>query len=297
MWYPVAMKPYFISGGVLILVVAGIAWYFNVPALTFQRTGTNTPPPSLPTSPLFATYRIEDREVTLNGGYASHEVAEGSASRTETRVFGEPVMGDLNGDGTEDAALLLTQTTGGTGTFFYVAAALARGDGFLGTDAAFLGDRIAPQNITLRDGVLTVNYAEHAEGQALADAPTAAVSAYFTLTGAYLSHTDVSGDGIQVLFGTLVYGHEARTFTPCGGEPYWIHPDSRAGAALQAIYDERTRDREPYTPLYVVLVGTIGSGMTDGFGADFPFAITIQQLLSVPAEGSCSTTTPPFLTP
>ena len=58
--------------------------------------------------------------------------APGSASRIVTRYFGSEVRGDLNGDGREDVAFLLTQQSGGSGTFFYAVAALDLPSGRVG---------------------------------------------------------------------------------------------------------------------------------------------------------------------
>jgi len=234
-----------------------------------------------------ATYRIEDREVTLAAGTALESIPESSA-QIETRVFGEPVTGDINGDGAEDAVLLLTQSMGGSGTFYYVAVAVKDESGFIGSNALLLGDRIAPQGVEIRDDVVVVNYAQHAEDQSFADAPSEAVSAYLTLAGAKLMRTDISGMGVQVLRGELVYGHESHTFTPCEGETYWIATTSRARAALQAIYEERVKGKEPYAPVYMVIAGTVGEGMTDGFGADFEYSIDISTIVSVPEQGTCT---------
>jgi hypothetical protein len=246
--------------------------------------------PILPQSPLDATYRIGDREVTLISGLSSTETAPGSASVDEVRVWGEPVMGDVDGDGRDDAVLLLTQTTGGSGTFYYATVALADDAGYLGMNAVYLGDRIAPQNIEVKDEVVVVNYAEHAPDQALTDAPREGVSARLTLVGIELMRVDVSRKGEQVLAGNLVYGHEARTFTPCGGDAYWIATTSRARAALVAVYEERTQDTEPYTPVYLVVSGVVRDGVQDGFGADYPYSIDIAQVLSAPTGGTCTAT-------
>ena len=54
-------------------------------------------------------------------------------------------VGDLNGDGTPDVAFLLTQSPGGSGTFYYAVVALRTATGYTGTNAVLLGDRIAPQ--------------------------------------------------------------------------------------------------------------------------------------------------------
>ncbi|HNB36631.1 MAG TPA: hypothetical protein PK414_10455, partial [Anaerolineales bacterium] len=71
-----------------------------------------------------ATYLIEGSFVTLSDGFFEAEIAPGSASKITTRYFGNEAFGDLNSDGKADAAFLLTQTTGGSGTFFYLVVAL-----------------------------------------------------------------------------------------------------------------------------------------------------------------------------
>ena len=92
-----------------------------------------------------AEYIIDGQRVKLVNGVAEMEAAPGSASKITTRYFGNEVRSDMNGDGREDIAFLLTQQTGGSGTFFYAVAALKRGDRYIGSKAVLLGDRIAPQ--------------------------------------------------------------------------------------------------------------------------------------------------------
>jgi hypothetical protein len=113
------------------------------------------------TDPLNAYYTIEGRQVHLVAGRAEVEVVPGSATKIKTSVFGKPVYGDLDGDGKEDAALLLVHDPGGSGTFYYVAAALDNGSGWQGTRAMLLGDRIVLRSIQIHNGVIIVNYLGH----------------------------------------------------------------------------------------------------------------------------------------
>jgi len=69
-------------------------------------------------------YSIGGRTIWLVDGAAEAAAAPGSAARVVTRYFGNEVRGDLNADGREDVAFLLTQETGGSGTYFYAVAAL-----------------------------------------------------------------------------------------------------------------------------------------------------------------------------
>lgn len=131
------------------------------------------------TTPKDTTYQIEGNPVTLVNGLSEVEAAPGSASKTVTRYFGNEATGDLNGDGKPDVALLLTQESGGSGTFFYVVAALQTDTGYVGTNAILLGDRIAPQPTTIQNGTIVVNYAERKPGEPFTAAPSVGVSKYF----------------------------------------------------------------------------------------------------------------------
>lgn len=126
-----------------------------------------------------ATYLIEGEPVTLEDGVSETEEAT-------TRHFGNELKTDLNGDGREDVVFLVTQETGGSGTFFYVLAALDTEYGFVGSDAYFLGDRIAPQSTNesqnpQHKGVIVVNYADRAPGEPMSAQPSVGKSAYLKL--------------------------------------------------------------------------------------------------------------------
>lgn len=93
-----------------------------------------------------ATYVITGQVVALANGFAETELVANSASTVITRYFGNELFKDLNDDGADDAVFLLTQETGGSGRFFYVVAALNTENGYVGSQALLLGDRITPQN-------------------------------------------------------------------------------------------------------------------------------------------------------
>lgn len=128
-------------------------------------------------------YEIDGRQINLVNGYSEVEVIVGSASKIKTNYFGNEVGGDFNNDGMEDVAFLLTQDGGGSGTFFYVVAALKTSNGYKGLNAILLGDRIAPQTTEFRDGKIIVNYADRKPGEPMTAQPTVGVSRYFQVQG------------------------------------------------------------------------------------------------------------------
>jgi hypothetical protein len=134
--------------------------------------------------PQNATYLIDGKEVALVNGVSEQEAAPGSATKIVTKYFGNAVDVDLNSDGLTDSGFLLTQDGGGSGTFFYVAAAINNAGSTQGTNAIFLGDRIAPQSTNVdpnNPAQFIVNYMERKASEPMSAQPSVAVSRTFKL--------------------------------------------------------------------------------------------------------------------
>jgi hypothetical protein len=83
-----------------------------------------------------------------------------------------------------DSAFLLEQTSGGSGTFFYVVAALNMPNGTVGTNAILLGDRIALQNLNIdpdNSAQFIVNYMDRKPDEPISTQPSVGVSRWFNL--------------------------------------------------------------------------------------------------------------------
>jgi hypothetical protein len=141
------------------------------------------------TGPLDAVYSVDGKGIRLNGGRAEEVSAPGSAGKTVTSVFGKPVYGDLDGDGDEDAALILVRSPGGSGTFFYAAASVNEKGSCRGTNAVFLGDRISPQGLMIQKGLILANYAVRRPGQAMTVLPSEGRTTCLKLVGGILEET------------------------------------------------------------------------------------------------------------
>ena len=161
--------------GIFWAVVVGLGIYIFSKGQNNPASQTNTP---VVFDPLNATYTIDEQPVKLTEGKSEVEAEPGSAIKIITAIFGEPVIGDLNGDGKDDAAMFIVENPGGTGTFYYAAAALNTPAGAQGTNAIFLGDRIAPQNIEIKDGQIIANYADRKQDEPMAESPSVGVSKY-----------------------------------------------------------------------------------------------------------------------
>lgn len=94
-----------------------------------------------------ATYRgIEgapERVTLSDGGWAGDPTVPGGASLPRVDLLGDiRVAGDLDGDGVQEAATLLTFNFGGTGVFHYLAVARPGADGPVNVATHPIGDRI-----------------------------------------------------------------------------------------------------------------------------------------------------------
>jgi hypothetical protein len=143
--------------------------------------------------PRNATYTVEGRKVPLHCGRHEAEAASGSAVKVTTVVFGRPVVGDLEGDGDEDVVLILVHSPGGSGTFYYIAASINENGRYRGTDAVFLGDRISPRQIGIRNGVVVVDYADRRPDEPMAAQPSVSKSKVLILRDGRLAEIDPLG--------------------------------------------------------------------------------------------------------
>ena len=138
------------------------------------------------------TFIINQQPVTLVNGISEIETAPGSASKVVTKYFGNGVTADLNGDGELDEAFLITQSTGGSGTFFYVVALVSSPNGKIGTHAVLLGDRIAPQNLTMGENkIVIVNYVDRKPGESFSVQPSVGKSLHLKLDPVLLQFGEV----------------------------------------------------------------------------------------------------------
>ena len=82
--------------------------------------------------------------------------------------------------------------------------------------------------------------------------------------------------------GHLVWGHENRSFTECGGEREgWVI--NQAGEELAAVYNELTT--APYQPMFVEVRGDWVAPPPEGFGAAYDEALQVTELLRAENEG------------
>jgi hypothetical protein len=151
-----------------------------------------------------------------------------------------------------------------------------------------LGDRVAPQDVWIRNGVVVVNYADRRPEEPMAAPPSVGKSNYLTLKDSKLSDIRPLEGGEQVLEGWVTIGHEVRSVLPCSRKTdLWILGNSPALKEIMTAYRQALPNPKPYTPLFMVLAGKHAARPADGFGALYEAAFFATQLVQVWSRGNC----------
>lgn len=116
-----------------------------------------------------ATYvGVFDRPVTLvDGRWEGASYVDGGASRPSAGLVENFVLiGDLSGDGRDEAAVLLWESSGGSGTRNYLAVMTRVGDAIVNLGAALVGDRVQVKAGFIVDGMITLDLIQAGPGEA-----------------------------------------------------------------------------------------------------------------------------------
>ena len=130
---------------------------------------SDVPAPDFPADALRnMTYTIDDEPVTLVDGESHVPYMPGAASENvhilrEDRV----AIGDLDGNGVDDAAAIVVNAPGGSGTFIYLAAVVAGPDGPANMSTVLVGDRVQVQNIGISEGMILIVAVTHGPDDAM----------------------------------------------------------------------------------------------------------------------------------
>ena len=74
--------------------------------------------------------------------------------------------------------------------------------------------------------------------------------------------------------GFYVFGHEVRTFQPCGSDQvYWVKADQKT--SLQLREEHQKLASKPYEPVYVEVKGYVTQKAAEGFAAEYDGQIVI----------------------
>ena len=161
-----------------------------------QPTSTPTPVPPIPmpapVPPLTlellqnTTYPSEWDEsgaITLTDGrYEGEPFVEGGASRLVVTLVEPVAFGDLDGDGVEDAAVILAANAGGSGTFISLEAVRNEGGEPVHLATYPLGDRVRIESLAIEGGQIVLEMITHGPDDPLC-CPTQQVVQTYALRG------------------------------------------------------------------------------------------------------------------
>lgn len=136
-----------------------------------------------------ATYSGIDEEgpVTLTAGlYEGKPVAEGGAAPRVEYVNGGERFGDLDGDGVDDAAVLLVESAGGSGIFTYLAAQVNGAGQPVDAGAVLVGDRTQVKTVAIANGQIILEIITQGPNDALC-CPTLKVRKSYALQAGQLA--------------------------------------------------------------------------------------------------------------
>lgn len=165
-WIIVSQVIEFLLLLVLVLMLAGCTR--ELPMRTATPSAISTP--ALPTTfSLDALKNAEfDSEFTASGkarltnGIYKEPAAPGSAVQIQVSLTDFVAFDDLNGDGVDDAAAILIESGGGTGSFYSLVAVLNVGGKPNPAEMFPLGDRVKVNSVAIQAGTIAVNMVTHA---------------------------------------------------------------------------------------------------------------------------------------
>ena len=119
----------------------------------------------------------------LTDGEYQEEIVPGAASKLIIVVYPDMhAFGDLNGDGVDDAAVVLATSGGGSGTFISLEAVINDRGTPKHVATAFLGDRAQVKTVAIESGEITVDMVTHGPDDPMC-CPTLEVTQKYKLQG------------------------------------------------------------------------------------------------------------------
>jgi len=157
--------------------------------------------------------------VVLNAGHWEGEPPQpGSASVSRVDFLGDIVArGDLDGDGTDEAAVVLTTNFGGTGVFHYVAIVDQQGEENRNVATQMIGDRVQLRDMRIEEGYVVLDLVRAGAGDPSC-CPTELVTLQFRLHDGQLGEPLETGTGASLSPETLS-GQKWRLSAWKFGEP------------------------------------------------------------------------------
>jgi len=171
---------------------------------------------------------IYDEPVQLTDGkYEGEPFVPGGASRPTVVLHPEVyAFGDLNNDRVDDAAVILIESSGGSGNFRYLAAVINEDGTPVNVGTLFVGDREQMKAISIEDGEITVEMLAHGPDDPMC-CPTQEVTKRYRLQGDQLVEVVIPLEG--TLWMLVSYGDPSEPQAVLEGSEITAEFDSAEG--------------------------------------------------------------------
>ncbi len=175
---------------------------------------------------------IYEQPVTLKDGRYEGEpfLADGASRPTVILIDHMVAVGDLDADGEQDAAVLLVENSGGSGSFVYLAAVSLAGGKAKNLATTQLGDRVQVRNLSQAEGAVVVDLIVAGEEDASALPATKVRKTFQVSDGTLTESASEAQDALSLadLDGTA---WTLRTMVGADGE---TQPEGTVTASFQA---------------------------------------------------------------
>ena len=208
------------------------------------------------------------------GRYQGEPFAPGGVSRPTVTLLAEPrTSADVDGDGSPEWVVVLTESSGGSGTFYYLAVLQQNGPGYRSVSTVFLGDRVRVEQLSF-DG-RTVRLDLLVSGK---DDPACCPTELRTHRWRWFEN-DLKA--VVRLGGKLVYGHEAREFVACDGGRFWV--TDATDDDLRQTYEATIAT--PYQPLFAEIDAIRLPAPDAAFAEPYDEQLRVMDLRRLESEG------------
>jgi uncharacterized membrane protein len=269
---PTEKRPVVALDLLFVLIFAGLAACGVVPDNASELEASD----SLETATISGIY---DKPINLRAGrYEGEPFVPGGASRPTVTLLPQPrARSDVDADGNLEWLVVLAESSGGSGTFLYLAVVKEDGGRFDSVATVLLGDRVEVERVSAEGANVRVDLLR-SDKDDFSCCPTG----FLTL---HWQWNDDQLEPVVRLAGRLIFGHEAREFESCGGRRYWVA--DATGGDLQRTYEASIGTA--YQSRFVEVLATRLPEANGAFAASYDEQLRVTDLLRLETEGpGCS---------
>jgi len=171
----------------------------GAPADLTGPTAENVENPTMIPTEDFSMDEVMNAAVTAPQGQKIFQLEDGKyesgsgADYAQVTILPQSTMGDINGDGKLEAAVLLSENYGGSGVFVSLIVFQKVGDSLQQSPAILIDDRPVINKLSIADGKIVLDAVIHGENDPMA-APSLGVIESYQVYGSTLALTGLSED-------------------------------------------------------------------------------------------------------